>query len=216
MVQNVKIRSRNAGCRMPLLVLVVCIITTDVLAQENYFYVNWDVNKPLSNTNWIENTSSRGGRAGYRVMLGEGSFGVGLDFNWTFFDQYEPTKTIPNGNGAITTDYFRFVHQYGLTASGQYYLPVGEREIVFPYAGLGLGANYNQYILQYNIYENSEEGWGFLARPELGVLVRFGAHRSIGAMAAVHYDFSTNKSRRYNYDHFSMAGFSIGLIFMGH
>jgi hypothetical protein len=38
--------------------------------------------------------------------------------------------------------------------------------------------------------------------------------RSIGAMAALHYDYSTSKSEKFNYDNFSTIGFQIGLILM--
>jgi hypothetical protein len=40
-----------------LVLLTSCIITQ---AQESYFFFNWDVNKPLSNKEWIDNTSTRG------------------------------------------------------------------------------------------------------------------------------------------------------------
>lgn len=184
-------------------------------AQDNYMYANWDINIPLSNTDWVGNTSTRGGKIGYRAFFGDGKFSAGLDFNWATFDQYAPTETIENPTGAITTDYFKYVYHYGLAASGQYYFLKGENDIFFPYAGLGLGANYNDYTLFYNIYKDVHKSWGFLARPEAGLLVRFGARRSLGVMAAVHLDYSTNKSADFGYDNFSNLGFQIGLMAMG-
>jgi hypothetical protein len=83
-----------------------------------------------------------------------------------------------------------------------------------PYVGLGLGANNNQYVKYYNIYKDSQTAWGFLARPEAGILVKIGARQSIAAMAAIHYDFSTNKSSMFGYDGFSALGFQVGLAFL--
>ena len=98
--------------------------------------------------------------------------------------------------------------------SGLYHFKVGESERFFPYAGIGIGANYNEYAQYYNIYSSVEKKWGFLARPEAGVLFRFTRNRGLGAMAAVHYDYSTNKSETFNVDKFSSVGFQIGLIIM--
>ena len=195
--------------------LVFLLAATSSRGQGSYFYINWDYNIPLSNTSWIEEHSGYGGKVGYRFILARRPLSVGVDFNWTTFYQYEPTQTIQHANGALTTDYYRFLYTYGVTASAQYYFPLRDKEVLFPYAGLGLGANYNDYTLYYNIYENSEANWGLLARPEAGVLLRFGERRSFGLMAAVHYDWSSNRSDRFKYNNFSMVGFQVGLMFMG-
>jgi hypothetical protein len=91
---------------------------------------------------------------------------------------------------------------------------VGEKELFFPYVGLGLGVSRQEYVQYYNIYTDGDRSWGFLARPEAGILVRFGSRKSFGAMAALHYDFSTNKSALYAYDNFSSVGFQIGVMLM--
>lgn len=186
-----------------------------VEAQHNYAYLVWDTNIPLSNTSWIEGTSSKGGKVGYRAFLNNNSrISIGGDVNWVTYDEYSPKETFQTGNGAITTDYFKGIYSYGVTVSGQYYFPINDRELFFPYVGLGLGANFNRYMMYYNIYSSEESKAGFLARPETGILVRFGTRKSLGLMAAVHYDYSTNKSESYGYDNFTAFGFQIGAIFM--
>jgi hypothetical protein len=197
-----------------LTVLFILLPTCALLAQENYFYLNLDINTPLANTDWVSKTSGRGGKAGYRFMIGESRFSAGVDFAWAYFEEYAPTETFQNGNGAITTDYFKKLNQYSFAASGQYNWELGEQGLFFPYAGIGLGALHNQYIMAYNIYEDSDKGWGFLARPEAGILARFGKRRSMGAMAAVHFDYATNKSDDYNYSSYSAVGFQIGIFLM--
>lgn len=182
-------------------------------AQENYFYINWNANIPLSGKDVIDNTSDSGAKIVYRKFFGRSrQFSAGVDFNWAQFDEYKPTQTFVNETGAITTDYFNYIYQYGLAISSQYNFKLGENERIFPYVGLGLGANRNEYRIYYNIYTDTDNAFGFLARPEAGVLVRLGSRRRVGAMAAVHYDFSTNKSEVMDISNFSTIGFQLGIM----
>ena len=192
---------------------VFCFVTSQ--AQDSYFYLNWDVNAPLTNKDWIDNTSTRGAKLGFRKFIGsDRKFSVGLDVNWSYLQEYKPTETFQQASGAITTDYFNDIFYFGVAASGQYYFPVGNREHFFPYAGIGLGAGSNTYSVSYNIYQDEESSWGFLARPEIGILVRIGTRRKIGLMAGVHYDYVTTKSDTYNYSNFSTVGFQTGIMIM--
>jgi outer membrane protein W len=184
-----------------------------ISAQEKYIYANLDINKPTSNTSWIKDITAAGAKLGYRGFI-RPNFSAGLDLGFGNYDQYEPTVTKQNPTGAITTDYFHYVYSYSAAVSGQYYFKSEEEERFFPYAGLGLGANTNEYVLYYNIYEDTERSWGFLARPEIGMLFRFTDRGSLGIMAAIHYDYSTNKSEKFNYSNFTGLGFQIGLMSM--
>ena len=196
-----------------LILVLVAMATAPSMAQESYIYFSWDYTVPLSNTNWIGGGTARGAKVGFRKFIGqERRFSAGIDFNWNYLEEYKPTETIQNGNGAITTDYFNDIFSIAAVASGQYYFPLGDKEHFFPYAGLGLGANRNRYSVSYNIYQDSEDQYGFLVRPEAGILVRFGGRRRWGAMAAVHYDFSTNKSTTYDYSNYSVVGFQLGVM----
>jgi hypothetical protein len=195
-----------------LLAWLFCFICGVALAQDKYIYINLDYNVPVSNTNWIGNPAT-GLRGGYRTFINE-RFSAGLDISWITYNQYAPTKTYRTTNGAITTDYFKYIYAYTFAASGQYNFLVGDGEKFIPYAGLGLGANTNQYILYYNAYQDGERVWGFLARPEAGILVKFGHRRSVGAMAAVHFDYSTNRSSMFRYSNFSSVGFQAGIMIM--
>jgi hypothetical protein len=183
------------------------------VAQPKYFYLSVDYNAPMSNKNWISKGSAQGIRLGYRTFITD-RVSAGLDLGSSAVHEYKPTTTIENSSGAITTDYFNYVYTYSAVVSGQYNFLVGDGDLVFPYAGLGLGANYNEYTQFYNIYNDSNKAFGFLARPEAGVLVRFGTRRSMGVMAAVHYDYSTNKSEDFGYKNFTAVGFNVGLMFM--
>jgi hypothetical protein len=196
-----------------ILVLIAFFGSGLALAQEKYVYLNLDITKPLSNTGWIEDVSLRAGKLGYRGFI-RPNFSAGLDLGWANYDQYEPPVTKQNPTGAITTDYFHYIYSYSGVISGQYYFKQEDEDRLFPYAGLGLGATTNEYVLYYNIYEDAERSWGFLARPEIGLLFRFTERSQLGIMAAIHYDYATNKSEKFAYDNFSALGFQIGIMAM--
>ncbi len=196
-----------------ILSILVFFACATAYAQPKYVYVGLDYNAPMSNKEWIGKGSARGIRAGYRTFITD-RISAGIDIGSTAIYEYKPTRTIEYSSGAITTDYFNYIYSYSAVISGQYNFLVGDGDIVFPYAGLGLGANYNEYTQYYNIYTNADNAFGFLVRPEAGILVRFGTRRSVGAMAAIHYDYSTNKNAEFGYKNFTTAGFSIGLMFM--
>jgi Outer membrane protein beta-barrel domain len=181
-------------------------------AQESYFYFNLDINTPLSNRDWISSTSGNGARVGYRKFITD-KFSAGIDIGWASYNQYFPTESFVNGTTTTTTDYFNYVTNYTFAASGQYNFKI-KPEWLIPYAGIGLGAANNQYTRYYNIYTDEDQSWGFLARPEAGVLIRFSQRRAIGGMVAVHYDFSTAKSETFNYTSFSNLGVQVGLMLM--
>jgi hypothetical protein len=200
---------------MKKIIFISCVLMLPLVswAQSNYAYLAWDNNYPLSNKEWLDEASPHGGAVGFRFFLRDDQLSVGLDLNWTTFDQYEPTRTFPQDNGALTTDYYKYIYQYGGVVSVQFYHPM-ESKIFFPYYGVGIGANYNRFALYYNIYEDVSKGWAFLVRPEAGVLVKFGEYRSLGAIAGIHYDYSTVRNERYDYSGFSSVGWKIGLVLM--
>ncbi len=188
------------------------VIVFCAAAQEKYFYANFDFNTPKSNTAWLGDATNNGLRVGYRAFIKE-RFSVGLDLGYASYDQYFPKRTFYREDGAITTDYFNYITAYTIAASGQYNFRL-KSELFYPYVGLGLGAaslEYNQY---YNVYTETDRSWGFLARPEAGVLVRLFKRRSVGLMGAVHYDYATNKSEINNYSNFSNIGVQFGIMIM--
>jgi len=195
------------------LAILLFLVPMASFAQQSYVYFSWDINTPMSNKDWIGTGSTSGAKLGFRHFIGPDSrFAAGVDLNWSYYQEYKPTETFQQSGGATTTDYFNEIFAIGLTANGQYYFPVGNGERLFPYAGLGLGASRNDYSVLYNIYTDQESKWGFLARPEVGILVRVGNRRRMGVMAAVHYDYSTAGSTTYGYKNFSALGFQLGIV----
>ncbi len=197
--------------RLMMIILIACA-ATGVMAQEvfdKFLSFSWDVNMPLSNTNFIKKSSVKGFQAGYREKIGD-HFYVGGDFSNATYDDHAPRQTYYIDGGAITTDFYKYVVTYCATLNGDYYFTPEKR--LSPFAGLGIGASYNSYTLYYNIYSSSGNGWGFLARPQAGAILKMGKEMSWGVIAAVHYDYSTTMSKDFAYTDFTNLGLRVGIV----
>lgn len=181
-------------------------------AQEydRLFSLNLDINQPLSNTDFIGNTSGRGFKIGYRQILNE-HFLVGADINSATFNDYAPRQTYVTETGALTTDFYRYAYTYGLNLSGDYLFFPDKRFQTF--AGLGIGASYIDYTQYYNVFSASDKKWGVLIRPEAGAILRLGKYSSWGIQGVLHYDFSSAKSPDFGYSNFMNVGIQIGVVF---
>ncbi|HEY4655231.1 MAG TPA: outer membrane beta-barrel protein [Cyclobacteriaceae bacterium] len=194
--------------------IIVLVTAVSVQAQDfdRYFYLSWMGSKPLSNTSWNDESTGKGVRFGYRKIINE-KFAAGFDYTWATYDKYFPTATFEEGTRAITTDYFNYVYSYGLTLSGQYFLPFAT-ERVMPFVGIGAGVALNRYVQYYNIYTEEDQTWGFLGRPEVGVLFPFGG--KWGATISGQYNFSTAKSDYFGYDGFNSLSVNVGVVLMSY
>jgi len=177
---------------------------------DRFFSLSYDVNQPLSNTDFIGNTSGKGFKLGYRQIINE-HFLMGVDLNSATFNDYAPRQTYVSETGAFTSDFYRYAYTYGLTLSGDYLFFPDKR--FQPFAGLGVGASYIDYTQYYNIFSSSDRPWGVLIRPEAGAIVRLGKYSSWGIQGAIHYDFSSAKSTDFEYNNFMNVGFQIGVVF---
>lgn len=195
-----------------IILIVITLASVEAFSQRNYAYFAWNYNLPLSNTDFVGDGTSAGAKVGCRFRIAESRFSAGVDFSWATYNEYVPETTFREPGSALTTDFFKYVYNYGFVVSGQYTFQLGNPEIFMPYAGLGLGANFNTYKLYYNAFEEEDNGAGFLVRPEAGIVIRFGERRALGAIAGVSYDFSTNKSKDYDYSNFSNLGFQLGIV----
>jgi Outer membrane protein beta-barrel domain len=194
--------------------ILLLLIVGSAPAQDfdRYFSLSWQGSIPLSNTSWIDKSSGKGLRIGYRKMINN-KFAAGFDYTWATYDQYFPPTTFESGNSAIHTDYFNYVYSYAITLSGQYFVPLQTKKIM-PFAGLGAGASMNRYVQYYNIYKENDSSWGFIARPEIGVLFPFGG--KWGATVSGNYNFSTAKSDYFGYDNFNYFGVNVGVVIMSY
>jgi hypothetical protein len=193
-----------------LLILIFTAMAGRSQSFDKFFMLSLDMNKPVSNTDFIKDPTARGFKVGYRQLLNEHLL-VGLDLNRASYKGYSPRQTYTSPNGALTTDFFRYAYVYGVTLAGDY-LFFPDRKLQ-PYVGLGIGASYVNYTVYYNVYSSNDPKWGLLLRPEAGVLLRLGKYSSWGIQGGVHFDFATAKSTDFGYNNFSNVGVHLGVVF---
>ncbi|RAJ06592.1 outer membrane protein with beta-barrel domain [Chitinophaga skermanii] len=176
----------------------------------NMFGLSWEIAIPTNN-DFLDKTSLRGGKVEYRHFLPGKPISFGASLGWQSYEQYIPTQTITydNGNKAITTDMDRVIYTVPIAAIGHYYFNYGKTAM--PYLGVGVGAQYSEQTIYYNIFETNENTWGFLVRPEIGVLIRPG-QANWGILAGASYSFATNKNSLFDQSNLKNVSFNIGLF----
>ena len=194
-----------------IFLLVLIIFPLHSQDFKKYYAVVWDVNQPLSNKDFVNNTSTRGGRFIYRESINN-RFSVGGDLGFATYHDHLPPQVYASGNGSIYAELFTYVYNYSLSISGEYYFT--EAFWLKPFAGFGIGASFNRYSSFYNVYGDTDRVWGALFRPHAGALIRFGNKSRWAARVSAHYDWATTRSENFGYKNFSNLGADVGIVFM--
>lgn len=179
-------------------------------AFDEFFTFGWDVNIPMGDK-FVDATSYAGGKMEFRKMV-KHNLSIGLDLSWNSYYEYQPYQTYRvNESTDITTDLYRYNYTLPMAITGHYYFDTNSR-IFQPYAGLGLGAVYAEQKLYVNIYELSGDNWGFLARPEIGTIIRFHQDSDMGLLLGARYSYSTNSNDSFKIDNLQALGFNLGFV----
>ena len=186
-----------------------------VNAQSQFGAISWNVNFPTT-TDYLSKTSFSGGRIEYRYFPKFKNFSLGLAMDWSTYEEYLPRQTFqkPDGSAAVTSDFVSQVYQVPIALTAHYYFET-KNKMLKPYVGLGLGAQYLDQELYYNVYVSENENWGFLARPELGVLIYPQGQHNWGFMVGAYYSYASNKTELLDLNSFTNFGVNIGFLF-GH
>jgi hypothetical protein len=154
-------------------------------------FLSWDVNIPVDN-DFVSSTSYKGGSFGFRKMLKNGKVSVGGDISWNTFQEYADRKTYQlENNGAVTTDFVKYIYTLPLSLNSHYYFT--SEKLINPYIGIGIGATYASEELYYNTYVTEDDQWGFLVRPEVGAIIKFQPYSGWGIILGGRYNYSTNE-----------------------
>jgi hypothetical protein len=189
-----------------------------------YISASWDLNIPLSNTQFINSTSSAGIRLSYRKKLNDvDNLWAGFEFGAASYSQYYSYQTYFSPSSATSSDFYNYVSTYSLACSIDYFFLPMERKIA-PYLGFSIGAASTNFSQYYNVNKVNNNSWGVQLRPELGVVASFKTNSSWKIKASAHYDYASNSSaleknnflllRGSEYENFMSAGFSVGIVKM--
>lgn len=201
------------------ILLIGLMISTATKAQDSHSGVSmpkdftafsWEIAIPTGNK-YLTETSLSGWRLEYRRMIKE-NFSVGLAVSWNAFDENVPTKTYssPSNASAVTTDMIRQVYTVPITAIGHYYFNTGMR-LLQPYIGIGLGTQYAENNTYFNIYQLTENNWGFVGRPEIGAVISFGQSSPVKGLVSAGYNWSTNKNEGFDIDNWAHFTVNVGI-----
>ena len=194
------------------LIIVLFATYTTVCGQaSSLFGISWEANFP-SNGNYITKSSYRGGKFEYRHLFKK-NWSVGLAVNWATYEQYFNRQTFndESGNNAVTGDFLAQTYQIPITATVHYYFQGGK--MIKPYAGLGIGGQSLVQSLYYNVYVSEDNNWGFVMRPEAGILISPDQFGYWGFIVGASYSYATNKTDLVGNTSFKNFGVNIGVVF---
>ena len=191
-----------------IILLGLCKYSQAQSSATNLFFVGYEVAIP-TNSNYLTSTSWAGMRFDYRYMIKPNvSIGIGTSYN--SFNQYFPKQTYQrtDGTGSVTSDMIRHVYTAPITASVHYYF---EGKRLKPYIGVGLGTEYAEQDAYFNIYTVQATNWGFVVRPEAGLVGNLA--RNVSGFLSVAYNYATNSEDAFKINHLSQFPITIGLVF---
>jgi outer membrane protein W len=176
--------------------------------RSSLMHLSWEIAFPVSNP-YLSETSLSGGRFEFRQMI-KPNTSVGLAMSWNSFDEYVGRKTYTSGDGAtaVTTDMVRQIYTLPITAVIHRYF-YGKSKKLVPNIGIGLGAMYAEQSSFINIYEISSENWGFVVRPEAGLMYEMGSgfYGQLGAS----YQWASNKNEGLKLNSLSQFAINVGI-----
>lgn len=195
---------------------ILFVLGTAAQAQSGYvtrslFNFAWDINVPLNNKDFISETSTYGFKLEGRYFI-QHNISIGAELNWSSLYEYKPRETYQIENGAITTDLYNYMYNLPFNANAHYYFMPDK--MVNPYAGLGLGAMYSEQDVYFNIYNLYSTNWGFLVRPEVGALIKFGPDSFTAGLIGVRYNYATNQESSFDIRNIQTLSFQFGIAFL--
>ena len=199
---------------MKKIFLQVCfslLMAGSAVSQDHLFGISWEMNFP-TNSDYLDEPSFAGGKFEYRYFVKK-NFSIGMAVNWASYEQKVPRQTFekPDGNSAVTSDFVAIAYQVPITATAHYYF--NKMKFIEPYVGIAMGAQSLVQDLYYNVYISSNSSWGFVVRPEVGVIIKPDSFNGWGFLVNAGYSYATNETEAINRNNFSNVGVGLGVVF---
>lgn len=172
-----------------------------------YSNIDWQFNFPISNS-FADKASGWGMNfeGGYYLT---DNFSVGAFLAYHSNHKYIPRETISLGdNSSINTDQQHTQFQLPFGVTGRYTF---NREGMFqPYISVKAGPQFARLKSTFNVFQNSDNTWGFYVSPEIGMNIFPWVYRP-GIHVAAYYSYATNKGNVLTYDVDGMSNFGLRL-----
>ncbi len=188
--------------------------SSSVLAQQEnklFFGVGYNITQPLNNS-FTDKTGFYGGHVEAEYYI-DNTYSVGFNASWNTLLKYIPPKTYPlqYEAGDITTDMYNSVYNMAYTLFGRYHFKQNDR--FKPFVGLALGAQNTEFEEYYSIYQDRQNKWGFVARPEVGTVICISKNKKTNLIAALDYSYATNANKAIGINNIQGVEFKIGIQF---
>ena len=201
---------------MRLYILMACLgmlVGHRCLSQQtkppNQLMIAWDAAIP-TNPDFLTKMSFAGWRIEYRHFV-KSNISVGIGISRNYFSQYFESQqyTTRDESMTMTTDMQREIVTVPITVNGYYHFK--SRRDTKPYVGLGLGAQYSDQTAYFNIYVIREKNWGFVARPEIGIVLT--SEERLGSYFGLAYNYATNQNEAFRINSLQHVSVTVGMFF---
>jgi hypothetical protein len=176
------------------------------------FHANWEFGFPVGNS-FVTSFSALGADIGYSRFIHDQT-SVGIELGWNNYYQYAPRKTYVFSDGAATTDLYKYIYTLPIVLNVTHYMTAGDH--FTPFVKLGMGAQYSEQNLYYNVYETTNTNWGFVVIPEIGTLIHFSKGNPWAMTTSIRYGYSTNAAKELGINSVQAINFCIGIAYIGH
>lgn len=198
-------------CAFAALALALALPTKAQMTDNGYANIDWQFNFPLNN-HFADKASGWGMNfeGGYFLTP---HFALGGFLSYHSNHEYFDRQTLPVGtSGSLNTDQQHTVFQLPFGLATRY---AWNRGGAFqPYIGVKLGAQYAQLESVFNVFQATQNTWGFYVSPEIGFSIYPWAYGP-GLHFAAYYSYGTNKGDLFTYsvDGMNNLGLRVGIAF---
>lgn len=140
-------------------------------AQQTITNLNYSVAIPAGDlSDYISKTSFRGFNVTYSYVT-TANFGIGFEVGMHTFYERKDYDTYQDGTASWSGIQYRYTNTFPVMATISYFLR--PEDSLNPYAGLGVGAVYNERTTELGLHRTQRNAWHFSLKPEIGVIYNF-------------------------------------------
>jgi opacity protein-like surface antigen len=158
--------------------------------DRSLWLIGWGLGQTLGSLSDYQNGTSVAGFSMEFRSIVKPRVSAGLAFDYNRFDRTNSLETVARpGGGTLSAPTYRYADDFGIKATGHYYLADGNLR---PYAGLGIGGNWSYAYAQTADLASTDSDFSFLLTPEVGLLFDLAAGKSsVSLNVAFRYNYST-------------------------